>query len=64
MNKKLSKEMSARTTDDSSTEVDDMHVSPAIAKPDVMCRTFFLSKFWLKLILKIIQILNCQRLMN
>ncbi len=37
MNKKLSKEMSARTTADSSTEADDMHVSPAIAKPNVAC---------------------------
>ena len=27
--------MSARTTADSSTEADDMHVSPAIAKPNV-----------------------------
>ena len=34
-NKKLSKEISARTTADSSTETDDMHVSPAIAKPIV-----------------------------
>ncbi len=35
MNKKLSKEMSARTTDDSSTQADGMQVSPAIAKPNV-----------------------------
>ncbi len=35
MNKKLSKEISARTTADSSTNADDMHVSPAIAKPNV-----------------------------
>ncbi len=34
-NKKLSKEISARTTADSSTKADDMHVSPAIAKPNV-----------------------------
>ncbi len=38
MNKKLSKEISARTTADSSTKADDMHVSPAIAKPNVACR--------------------------
>ena len=37
MNKKLSKEMSAGTTDDSSTKADDMQVSPAIAKPHVVC---------------------------
>ncbi len=35
MNKKLSKEKSARTTDDSSTKDEEMHVSPAIAKPIV-----------------------------
>ncbi len=36
MNKKLSKEISARTTADSSTKADDMHFSPAIAKHNVM----------------------------
>ena len=36
MNKKLNKEISARTTDDSSTKADEMHVSPAIAKPTVI----------------------------
>lgn len=36
MKKKLSKEMSAGTTDDSSTNADDMQVSPAIAKPNVV----------------------------
>ncbi len=30
--------MSAQTTDDSSTKADEMHVSPAIAKPNVICR--------------------------
>ena len=38
MNKKLSKEMSARTTADSSANADDMQVSPAIAKPNVISR--------------------------
>ena len=38
MDKKLSKEMSARTTDDSSTKDEEMQVSPAIAKPNVTCR--------------------------
>ena len=38
-NKKLSKEISARTTDDSSTKADEMHVCPAIAKPNVACCT-------------------------
>jgi len=32
----LSKENSAGTADDSSTKVDEMHVSPAIAKPIVV----------------------------
>ncbi len=36
MNKKLSKEISAGTTDDSSTKDDDMQVSPAIANTYVM----------------------------
>lgn len=39
MNKKLSKELSARTADDSSTKADKKHVSPAIAKPHVSCST-------------------------
>ncbi len=41
MNKRLSKEMTARTTDDSSTNADEMHVSPAIAKPHVSRIPFF-----------------------
>ena len=36
-NKKLSKELSARTADESSTKDEQMHVSPAIAKPGVGC---------------------------
>ena len=29
--------MSARTTDDGSTKAEEIHVSPAIAKPNVSC---------------------------
>jgi len=35
MNQKLNKELSARTTDDSSTNADEMHVSPAIGNTNV-----------------------------
>jgi hypothetical protein len=38
MIKKLIRIFSARTTDDSSTKADEMHVSPAIAKPNVTSR--------------------------
>ena len=37
-NKKLSKETSAGTAADSSTKDEEMQVSPAIAKPAVICR--------------------------
>lgn len=37
MKKKLSKELSARTKADSSTKDEEMQVSPAIAKPIVVC---------------------------
>jgi hypothetical protein len=33
---KLNKEFSARTTDDSGTKADEMHVRPAIPKPNVV----------------------------
>jgi len=35
-NKKLSKEISVRATDNSSTKADEMHISPTIAIADVI----------------------------
>lgn len=37
-NKKMNKEISAGTEAEQRTEADEKHVSPAIAKPNVVCR--------------------------
>jgi len=58
MNKKLNKEISARTTDDSRTKADEMHVRPAIAKPTVGGWSFFRCQIFIPFI-SVTEFIDC-----